>query len=55
VDEAIKFSINALKKLLADTFNFDRIDVAYISNSDKKFVKMTKKDIEKIFSQSKKK
>ena len=47
IDEGLKLSLKALKKVLGDNFNVKRIDAAYININEKKFRRMTKQGIEK--------
>jgi proteasome alpha subunit len=44
-DEAVKFSLGVMKKLLKDEFNLKRIDLAYVDSS-KENKKLSKKEIE---------
>ena len=53
IDEGLKLSLKALKKVLGENFNVERIDSAYINTAEKKFRKMTKSKIEKITSELK--
>jgi proteasome alpha subunit len=54
VQEAIKLGINSLSKVLAAEFNHDRIDGAYITTKEKKFIKLTKQELEEQFKAKKK-
>jgi len=47
IEEGLKLSLKALKKVLGDNFNLVRIDAAYIKTDQKKFRKFTKEKIEK--------
>ncbi|MAE42321.1 proteasome endopeptidase complex, archaeal, alpha subunit [Candidatus Woesearchaeota archaeon] len=47
IEEGFKISLRALKKVLGDNFNIERIDAAYIKTDDKKFKKFSKEKIEK--------
>jgi len=47
IEEGIKLSIKALKKVLGDNFKIERIDAAYITIKEKKFKKVSKEKIEK--------
>ena len=53
IDEGLKLSLKALKKVLGENFNIERIDAAYINIAEKKFKKMTKSKIEKVSSELK--
>lgn len=55
VDEAIKLGIRALVKALDGNFGPERVDVAYIRTSDKKFRHLERKEIENVFNAVKKK
>jgi proteasome alpha subunit len=55
VDEAIKLGIKALLKALDGNFEAERLDVAYIRTSDKKFKHLSRKELEPIFNAVKKK
>ena len=48
IEDGLKLSLKALKKILGDNFNVDRIDAAYITKDDKKFKKFPKSKIEKL-------
>ena len=50
IEEGLKLSLKALKKVLGENFNVERIDAAYINITEKKFRKVTKQKIEKIAS-----
>jgi proteasome alpha subunit len=53
IEEGLKLSLKALKKVLGENFNDERIDAAYISSSEKKFKRMTKQKMEKLASELK--
>src|SRR3989344_7320365 len=53
IEEGLKLSLKALKKVLGENFNVDRIDAAYITIKDKKFRKMDKARLEKLASELK--
>ena len=48
IEDGLKMSLKALKKVLGDNFNVERIDAAYITKTEKKFKKFTKSKIEKV-------
>ena len=47
IEEGLKLSLKALKKILGDNFKIERIDAAYIKTDEKKFKKFSKEKIEK--------
>jgi len=49
IDDGLKLCLRALKKVLGENFNIDRIDSAYIRNDEKKFKKFSKEKIEAVF------
>jgi len=53
IEDGLKLSLKALKKVLGENFNVERIDAAYINITEKKFKKMPKSRIEKIASEIK--
>ncbi len=53
VDEGLKLSLKALKKVLGENFNVERIDAAYISITEKKFRRFQKSKVEKVASELK--
>jgi proteasome alpha subunit len=53
IEEGFKISLRALKKVLGDNFNIERIDAAYIKTEDKQFKKFSKEKIEKSASEVK--
>jgi len=55
IDEGLKLSLKALKKVLGENFSVERIDSAYINITEKKFRKMAKSKIEKVSSELKEK
>lgn len=55
INEGLKLCIYALQKALGKEFFIERIDAAKVSSVDKKFVKLTKEEILKIFKEIKKK
>ncbi len=46
-EEAIKLAVSALKKVLGKEFSVDRIDGAFISSKDKKFIRLSRDQINK--------
>ena len=53
VEEGLKLSIKALKKVLGENFNIERIDAAYITTAEKKFRRFPKQRLEKVSSETK--
>lgn len=53
IEDGLKLSLRALKKVLGENFNVQRIDAAYITVTEKKFKKVLKSKIEKIVSELK--
>ena len=53
IDEGLKLSLKALKKVLGENFNVDRIDAACITIKEKMFRKIEKSRMEKIVSEIK--
>jgi len=53
IEDGFKLSLKALKKVLGENFNVERIDAAYININEKKFRKFAKLKIEKIASELK--
>ena len=50
IEDGLKLSLTALKKVLGDNFSIDRIDAAYINKDEKKFKKFSKETIERHIS-----
>lgn len=50
LDEAVILGIKALKEVLGDKFLKERVEIALIHASDKKFIKLNKEEAEKYFS-----
>jgi len=56
IEDGLKLSLKALKKVLGDNFNVERIDAAYITKAEKDLKRFPKSKIEKVAgSQPKKK
>ena len=53
IEDGLKLSLKALKKVLNENFNVERIDAAYITLTEKKFKKVQKSKMEKIASEIK--
>jgi proteasome alpha subunit len=54
VQEAIKLGVSSLSKALGADFSHDRIDGAYITTKEKKFVKLTKQELDEQLKTKKK-
>jgi len=55
IEEGLRISLKALKKVLGENFKLERIDAAYISIDEKKFRKFSKEKIEKTLGEFKEK
>jgi proteasome alpha subunit len=55
IEEGLKLSIDALNRILDKNFNIDRVDAAYITSAEKKFVKVKKEKLDKLLKEVKKK
>ena len=55
LEEGLKLLIKSLYKILDKNFNVDRIDAVVIRTADRKFEKVTKAKLEKVFKDIKKK
>ena len=55
IDEAFKLIVSTFCNVLGKDFSPSRIDAAYIKTDEKKFRKMTKAQVEKVFNESKSK
>jgi len=53
IEDGLKLSLKALKRVLGENFNVERIDAAYIATAEKKFKKIIKAKIEKLASELK--
>ena len=53
IEEGLKLSLKALKKVLGENFNVKRIDAACITTAEKKFKRLAKEKIEKTASELK--
>ncbi|HLG24047.1 MAG TPA: archaeal proteasome endopeptidase complex subunit alpha [Candidatus Nanoarchaeia archaeon] len=53
IEDGLKLSLKALKRILGENFNVDRIDAAYIKTVEKKFTRIPKAKIEKVSSEIK--
>ena len=47
IEEAIKFGLSIFKRVLAEKFNINRFDIAYIKKEDAKLKKLKKDEIER--------
>ena len=48
IENALKLSLKALKRVLGENYNVERIDAAYITIAEKKFKRVTKQKLEKV-------
>ncbi len=55
IEEGLKLAVEALNKVLDKNFNVDRVDAAYVTNTEKKFVKVKKDKLERLLKEAKKK
>jgi len=55
VDDGLRLAMSALIKVLDKNFSIERIDCAYIRKSDKKFVRLSKDDLNRHYQKVKKK
>ena len=53
LQEGLKLCIEALKQVLDEKFNVERLDAAYIKTEDRKFGKVDKKELDRILKQVK--
>ena len=53
IEEGLRLALKALKKVLNENFNIERIDAAYITIAEKKFKRVTKAKLEKLSSEIK--
>jgi proteasome alpha subunit len=55
VEDGLKLSIKAMVKVLDESFSVERLDCAMIKNDDKKFIRIDRQKIDRIFKEVKKK
>ena len=48
IENALKLSLKALKRVLGENYNVERIDAAYITIAEKKFKRVSKQKLEKV-------
>ena len=53
IEDGLKLSLKALKKVLGENFNVERIEAAYINVAEKKFRRVPKSKIENVVSELK--
>lgn len=53
LEDGLKLSVEALKQVLDDNFNAERLDAAIIKTADAKFVKVDKKELDRVLKQAK--
>lgn len=51
IEEGLKLAVKALKKVLGNNFNLERIDGAFIKTDEKKFTKFSKEKLEETASE----
>jgi len=54
IEDGLKLAVKTLNKVLDKNFNVERIDAAYISTKEKKFIKVKKDKLDKILKEVKK-
>ncbi len=55
IEEGLRLAITALNNVLDKNFSIERVDAAYITNTDRKFVKVKKDKLERLLKEAKKK
>ncbi len=55
IEDGLRLSLKALKKVLGENFKLERIDAAYIKTDEKKFRKFSKEKVEKTSGESREK
>ncbi len=55
IEEGLKLGVAALNKVLDKSFSVDRVDAAYITTAERKFVKVKKDKLDKLLKEAKKK
>ncbi|MCX6708605.1 MAG: archaeal proteasome endopeptidase complex subunit alpha, partial [Candidatus Woesearchaeota archaeon] len=55
IEDGLKLAVNALNTILDKNFSIDRIDAAYITNTERKFIKVKKDKLERLLREAKKK
>lgn len=55
IEDGLRLCVQALNKILDKNFNVERVDAAYITNADKKFIKVKKDKLERLLKEAKKK
>ncbi len=53
IEDGLKLALKALRKVLGENFNVDRIEAAFVASADRKFKKVAKQKMEKIASELK--
>ena len=53
IEDALKLSLKALKRVLGENFNVERVDAAYIKTDEKKFKRIQKQKLEKMSTEIK--
>ena len=47
IAQALKLSVDAIKKFLGENFDINRIDAAFVNAKDNKMIKLSQEEIEK--------
>ncbi len=55
IEDGLRLGINALTKVLGKNFSIDRVDAAYITNQERKFVKVKREKLDKLLKEARKK
>lgn len=55
IGDAFRLAMKALLRFLGENFNIERVDAAYIRQDEKKFKRLERKEIEKLYTHIKKK
>ena len=55
IEEGLRLALNALNVVLDKNFSVDRVDAAYVTSADRKFMKIKKDKLEKVLREVKKK
>ncbi len=55
IEEGLKLAIDALNKTLDKNFSLERVDAAYITTAERKFIKVKKDKLDKLLKEAKKK
>lgn len=53
INEGLKLCVDALKTALDEKFSHERLDAAYIKTADRKFTKLDRRELERVFKHTK--